>query len=134
MAGVDHAGTDGPLAHGATGFAPVVGTRFTYQTTPAGPWDGVIHCQVLEALPNARLAYSWKGGDDANVGYGSKLDTVVAWTLTRLQGGTRLRVVHSGFRVPTNESAFRSMSGGWSKVVQKIGTLAAMDRHAGADQ
>ena len=23
-----------------TGFAPVVGTRFTYQTTPAGEWDG----------------------------------------------------------------------------------------------
>ena len=32
-----------------TGFKPVVGTRFTYQTTPAGEWDGVIHCQVLEA-------------------------------------------------------------------------------------
>ncbi|HLY78015.1 MAG TPA: SRPBCC domain-containing protein, partial [Caulobacteraceae bacterium] len=29
-----------------TGFEPVVGKRFTYETTPAGAWDGIIHCQV----------------------------------------------------------------------------------------
>lgn len=26
----------------ATGFEPVEGNRFTFQTTPAGEWDGVI--------------------------------------------------------------------------------------------
>ena len=51
-----------------TGFAPVAGTRFTFQTTPAGAWDGVIHCEVLEAVPNQRLAYAWKGGHDSNAG------------------------------------------------------------------
>ena len=40
-----------------TGFEPVKGKHFTFQTTPAGAWDGVIHCQVLEAIPNERLAY-----------------------------------------------------------------------------
>jgi uncharacterized protein YndB with AHSA1/START domain len=60
-----------------TGFKPTVGTRFTYQTTPAGKWDGVIHCQVLEAIPNQRFVYAWKGGHEGNVGYGSRLDTVV---------------------------------------------------------
>jgi len=34
------------------GFAPVPGTRFTFQTKPAGEWDGTIHCQVLEVVPN----------------------------------------------------------------------------------
>ena len=29
-----------------TGFEPVQGNRFTFQTRPAGAWDGVIHCQA----------------------------------------------------------------------------------------
>ena len=107
-----------------TGFEPVAGKRFTFQTTSAGAWDGVIHCQVLEATPNERLAYAWKGGHEENVGYGSPLDTVVTWTLSRVEGGTRLRLVHSGFVTPKNDSAFKTMSGGWKKVVQTIGTIA----------
>jgi uncharacterized protein YndB with AHSA1/START domain len=31
-----------------TGFAAVEGSQFTFQTTPGGTWDGVIHCRVLE--------------------------------------------------------------------------------------
>jgi uncharacterized protein YndB with AHSA1/START domain len=107
-----------------TGFEAVVGKHFTFQTTPAGAWDGVIHCQVLEVTPNERLAYGWKGGDEGNVGYGSRLDTVVTWTLSRADGGTRLRLAHSGFVTPTNDSAFKTMRGGWTKVVQTIGTIA----------
>ena len=57
----------------AEGFQAEVGNRFTYRTTPAGAWDGAIHCEVVEVVPNERLAYSWKGGHEANVGYGSKL-------------------------------------------------------------
>ena len=107
-----------------TGFEPVKGTRFTFQTKPAGAWDGVIHCEVLEAVPNERLAYAWRSGDANNVGYGSPLDTRVTWTLTRVEGGTRLRLVHSGFVTPVNDSAFDSMSGAWPKVVENVGTLA----------
>ncbi len=107
-----------------TGFEPVQGTRFTFQTTPGGAWDGVIHCQVLEVLPNERLAYSWKGGHEANVGYGAPLDTVVTWALSRVEGGTRLRLVHAGFIAPRNDSAFKTMSGGWTKVFQKLGAVA----------
>jgi uncharacterized protein YndB with AHSA1/START domain len=108
-----------------TGFEPVKGKHFTYQTTPAGAWDGVIHCEVLEAVPNQRLAYAWKGGHEANVGYGSRLDTVVTFTLARVEAGTRLRVVHSGFVLPQNEVAFKNMGGGWKKVVPTIGAIAA---------
>lgn len=107
-----------------TGFEPVKGNRFTFQTTPAGAWDGVIRCEVLEAMPNQRLAYAWRGGDEGNVGYGSRLDTVVTWTLTPVEGGTRLRLVHAGFVTPKNDSAFRSMSGGWTKVIQSVGHIA----------
>jgi uncharacterized protein YndB with AHSA1/START domain len=108
-----------------TGFKPVVGTRFTYQTTPAGEWDGVIHCEVLETIPHQRLAYAWTGGHEGNVGYGSRLDTLVTFTLSAVETGTRVRLVHSGFVLPRNEAAFRNMSNGWKKVVQTIGALAA---------
>ena len=107
-----------------TGFAPVKGTRFTYQTTAAGAWDGVIHCEVLEVVPNEKLSYAWKGGHEGNSGYGSKLDTVVTFTLSKVENGTRLRLVHSGFVLPDNEKAFTNMGNGWKKVVPRIGALS----------
>jgi len=108
-----------------TGFAPVKGNRFTYQTTPAGKWDGVIHCEVLEVKPNERFSYSWKGGHESNLGYGAPLDTVVTFTLARVDGGTRLSLVHSGFVLPRNETAFKGMGDGWQKVVTTIGDIAS---------
>jgi uncharacterized protein YndB with AHSA1/START domain len=107
-----------------TGFAPVVGNRFTFQTKAAGAWDGVIHCEVLEAIPNERFVYSWKGGHEGNVGYGSPLETIVTWTLARVDNGTRLRLVHSGFVTPRNESALKTMGDAWKKVVHSIGPIA----------
>lgn len=107
-----------------TGFEPVKGKHFTFQTKPAGAWDGIIHCQVLEVMPNERLVYAWKGGHEENVGYGSRLDTVVTWILSRTETGTRLRLVHSGFVTPKNDSAFKTMGEGWKKVVPSIGAIA----------
>jgi uncharacterized protein YndB with AHSA1/START domain len=109
-----------------TGFEPVKGKHFTFQTTPAGEWDGVIHCEVLEVTPNERLAYIWKGGHAGNAGYGSKLDTVVTWSLTKVDQGTRLRLVHSGFVTPDNDSALKSMGEGWKKVVHNVGDIAGV--------
>jgi uncharacterized protein YndB with AHSA1/START domain len=107
-----------------TGFEPVKGKQFTFQTTPAGAWDGTIRCEVLEVIPNKRLAYAWQSGDESNVGYGSPLNTVVTWTLTKVATGTRLQLVHSGFVTPKNDSALKSMSDGWKKVVSNIGSIA----------
>ena len=42
-------------------------------------------------------------------------------------GGTRLRLVHSGFVRPRNDTAYRSMSGGWSKVVSSIGAITVAE-------
>ena len=105
------------------GFEPVEGNRFTFKTTPAGAWDGIIRCEVLEVLPQERFSYAWRGGDEGNVGYGSKLDTIVTFTLKKVQTGTRLRLVHSGFVLPKNESAYTNMSKGWIKCVENIGAL-----------
>ncbi|NKL35579.1 SRPBCC domain-containing protein [Rhizobium leguminosarum bv. viciae] len=105
------------------GFEPVEGKRFTYQTTPAGAWDGTIHCQVLEVKPNERLSYAWKGGHEENAGYGSPLNTVVTFILSEVEAGTRLRLIHSGFVLPRNETAFQKMGEGWKKVVKNIGVI-----------
>ena len=102
------------------GFEPVKGARFTFQTTPAGAWDGVIHCEVLEVTRNQLLSYSWRGGHEGNAQYGSRLDTIVTWTLAKVDGGTKLRLVHSGFITPKNDVAFKNMSEGWKQVVGRI--------------
>lgn len=107
------------------GFEAVAGNRFMYQTTPAGEWDGIIHCEVLDVVPNERFAYAWKGGHENNVGYGSKLETIVTWTLTRVANGTRVRLVHSGFVLPKNDTAYQNMSEGWIKVVRNLDAVAA---------
>jgi uncharacterized protein YndB with AHSA1/START domain len=108
----------------SSGFEAVEGTHFTLHTTPGGAWDGVIHCQVLEVIPNERLVYGWTSGDEENAGYGSKLDSVVTFTLTKVENGTRLRVVHSGFVLPKNATTYRNLSEGWQKVVGEIGAMS----------
>jgi uncharacterized protein YndB with AHSA1/START domain len=115
----------------STGFAPVKGARFTFQTTPAGAWDGVIHCEVLEVMRNERLSYSWRGGHDDNAQYGSRLDTIVTWTLAKVDGGTRLRLVHSGFVRPKNDTAFRNLSQGWKKLVGRIHAVSSEQSQKG---
>ena len=109
-------------------FEPVVGKRFTFTTRPIGDWDGVVHCEVLEIEPPRRLVYSWKGGTDANnakANYASRLDSVVTWTLQAEGNGTRLRMVHSGFRSPENDFAYDAMSSGWRRIVGRISEIAA---------
>ncbi len=106
-----------------SGFEPVEGKHFTYKTTPAGAWDGTIHCEVLEVKPYERFSYAWKGGHSSNSGYGSQLDTVVTFILSKGESGTRLRLIHSGFVLPKNDSAFKSMSEGWKKVIENIGSI-----------
>ena len=107
-----------------TGFEPVKGKHFTFQTTPAGAWDGVIHCEVFEVTRNELLSYSWQSGVDGNAQYGSRLDTIVTWTLARVEGGTRLRLVHSGFVMPKNDASFRNLREGWKQVVGRIGAIS----------
>lgn len=113
-----------------TDFAPVVGHRFTFQATPMGDWDGVVHCEVLACEPPRLLRYSWVGGSESNLKYGSRLDSTVTWTLTRADNGTRLRMEHAGFRSPDNDFAYGAMRSGWGGIVERIDHIVAdMDQH-----
>jgi uncharacterized protein YndB with AHSA1/START domain len=109
-------------------FEPVVGKRFTFTTRPIGDWDGIVQCEVLEVVPQRRLVYSWKGGSDSNdssPNYGSRLDSVVTWTLQAEGGGARLRMVHAGFRSPQNDFAYDAMGSGWGRIVGRISEIVA---------
>lgn len=107
------------------GFEAVEGREFTFQTKPAGPWDGVIQCRILEVVPYKQFAFVWRGGHEDNLGYGSRLNTVVTFTLEAAPGGTRLRLVHTGFELPRNAFAFKNMSEGWPSRVALLATVAA---------
>ena len=49
---------------------------------------GHVDCTLREIEPGRRLSYSWGDGT---------LDTVVTWTLTPTEGGTRLTLEQAGF-------------------------------------
>jgi len=75
---------------------------------------------VLACDPPKLLRYSWVGGADSNPAYGSRLDSTVTWTLTPVDSGTHLRMVHDGFVFPGNQFAYDAMSPGWGKVMDSI--------------
>jgi uncharacterized protein YndB with AHSA1/START domain len=101
-------------------FEADVGHRFAFRTKPMGDWDGVVHCEVLQCDPPHLLRYSWKGGADSNPEYGSRLNSEVTWTLTPVEGGTHVKMVHDGFIFPGNRFAYEAMSPGWGGAMDAI--------------
>jgi hypothetical protein len=71
------------------------------------------------------LRYSSKGGSDSNPAQGARLNSEVTWTLTKVDDGTHLKMVHDGFVFPGNEIAFEAMSPGWGRVMDSITRVAA---------
>lgn len=91
-------------------FAPTVGHKFQFNIGPQRAWRGIVDCEVLEVDPPRRLVYSWQG-DPKN------RPTTVIWTLTpTADGGTQLKLEHSGFR-GLGGLLLKSMLGrGWGKM------------------
>ena len=76
------------------------------------------------------LKYSWKGGSDSNTDYGTRLDSTVTWTLTRVEQGTHVSMVHDGFVFPGNQFAFNVMGQGWGRILDTIERVTAADEAA----
>src|SRR5687768_13950732 len=74
---------------------PVVGLKlepgaaFTLKSQPQPGWDGTVSCRLLEIEEQRRLSWKWVVGD---------IDTIVTFTLTPTDSGTRLTVLQSGFK------------------------------------
>jgi uncharacterized protein YndB with AHSA1/START domain len=90
-------------------FVPTVGHKFQFNVGPRLGWRGIVDCEVLEVDPPRRLVYSWRGNTKNRV-------TTVVWTLAPTpDGGTRLKLEHTGFR-GLGGALFKSMlGGGWGK-------------------
>jgi|SRR5690349_4974192 uncharacterized protein YndB with AHSA1/START domain len=104
----------------ANDFSPEVGHRFTFRAKPVPGWSGVTNCEVVTADEPRTLAYRWGDGTESDSG----LRTIVTWTLTPIEGGTHVRMEHSGFR-PEDEAGYRGMGGGWPHIVEGLERVAA---------
>lgn len=81
-------------------FRPVVGHRFNV----SADW-GAVDCRVETVEPHRKLSYTWNTKD---------LESVVTWTLTPTDKGTRLRMEQTGFR-PDQNSYYRGAAVGWPR-------------------
>ena len=123
---------------------------FEMERTVGGRWrydskEGTInvngvtkfHCEgeVLEYDPPRQLAYTWI----TNWHQDKALATVVRWELTKVAGGTRVKVTHSG--LAKEQVARRDYSKGWGGLVDQLrrfverssvagGARSAADVHA----
>ena len=91
-------------------FEPVVGRRFQFRNDPVQGWDGVIDCEVMVVEPLKRLSYRWSA---------LGLDSHVLWTLSAVDGGTHVRMEHSGFR-PDQQAAYGGAKYGWQKFLANL--------------
>jgi uncharacterized protein YndB with AHSA1/START domain len=96
-------------------FEPVVGRKFQFRSQPVPNWDGVIECEVLVVDPPKQLSYSW-----SSMG----ADFVVLWTLTPAEGGTHVRMEHSGFG-PNQRAAYGGAKYGWQKFLGNLEQVVA---------
>lgn len=101
----------------AVGFKPEPGTAFAFKTQPYPGWDGTVNCRVLESEEPRKLSYTWVVGDMV-------LDTVVTFTLTPTEAGTRLGLVQSGFK-PEQKQNFGGARYGWNMMGGKLVDLLA---------
>jgi uncharacterized protein YndB with AHSA1/START domain len=70
---------------------PVTGHRFAFRA----PTGERIQCEVVEAVPERRLSYTWQVVSDRQRG-SDAAPTVVTWTLAPTESGTLLTVEHEG--------------------------------------
>lgn len=97
------------------GFRLEPGAAFEFRAQPQPGWDGVVNCRLLEAEPHRKLRWRWVVGD---------IDTVVTFTLTPTATGTRLSLVHSGFR-PDQKHNLAGARYGWKMMSGKLADLLA---------
>ncbi len=91
---------------------------FKFQAPPQPGWDGVVNCRYLSIEPQKKLSWSWVVGD---------IDTVVTFTLTPTDAGTRLSLLQTGFK-PHQKQNFGGARYGWNMMGEKL--VALLERTA----
>jgi uncharacterized protein YndB with AHSA1/START domain len=104
----------------ANDFAPEVGRRFQLRAKPVPGWSGVVDCEVLSMEPPRRMVWRWRS---------DWIDTTVAFELEPTAAGTKLRLVHDGFRGLKGHFVSWMMGGGWKGILREH-LLAVLDGRA----
>ena len=91
------------------------GAAFTFNAQPQPGWDGVVDCQFVEIEAQRKLSYTWRVGG---------MDTVVTFTLTPTASGTRLSLLHTGFK-PDQKQNFNGARYCWKLMGGKLLALFA---------
>ncbi|MGK4001366.1 SRPBCC domain-containing protein [Sorangium sp. So ce1036] len=91
------------------------GAAFTLKAQPQPGWDGLVNCRLAEIEERRKLSYTWVVGD---------MDTLVTFTLTPTASGTRLSLVHSGFK-PDQKQNFAGARYGWKMMGGRLVDLVA---------
>jgi uncharacterized protein YndB with AHSA1/START domain len=91
------------------------GAAFTFKTEPKPGWDGSVNCRFVEIETHRKLSYTWRVGG---------MDTVVNFTLTPTESGTRLSLVQSGFK-PDQKQNFGGARYGWKMMGGRLVDLLA---------
>jgi uncharacterized protein YndB with AHSA1/START domain len=91
------------------------GTAFMFKTQPYPGWDGTVSCRMVEIEAQRKLKYTWE------VPF---LQTVVTFTLTPTDTGTRLSLVQSGFK-SEQKREFGGARYGWNMMGGKLVELLA---------
>jgi uncharacterized protein YndB with AHSA1/START domain len=86
------------------------GAAFTFKTQAYPGWDGTVNCRILEIEAQRKISYTW------SVPF---LDTVVTFTLAPTASGTRLSLVHSGFKTDQKRE-FGGARYGWKMMGGKL--------------
>lgn len=94
-------------------FVPRVGCEFTMRSKPAPGFDGVVRCEVLELEEPRVMSWRWRGGG---------IETVVRFEVAEERGGTRVRIVQSGFEGVRARLVSVILARGWAKML--AGSLA----------
>jgi len=100
-------------------FEPRVGHKFEMRTKPAPGFDGIVRCEVTVVEPPERLSFTWSGGGN---------DTLVTFTLASVDQGTRLTLVHSGFKGLKGWMVSKLLGSGWRSRILHVYLPAAIGR------
>jgi uncharacterized protein YndB with AHSA1/START domain len=94
-----------------TDFKPEVGFEFEF-CGQKGDTKFLHHCRVTEAIPNKKLAYTWR-----YVGVAG--DSLVTFELFEEGSKTRLRLTHTGLESfpKTEDYARKNFTMGWTEIV-----------------
>ena len=92
-------------------FEAAVGKAFSLDCKE----HGAIACVVKEIVPGQKLVYSFKSKV-------TKVETLVTFTLTQEEGGTRVTLIHSGWdALPPEERGVSDMFGeGWGGALKQL--------------